>query len=146
MIQRIQTIYLILAAGCGFGALAFPFATTEQSIQNSELFADTGFSVQDNIGLLALFAVAGALSVAAILMFKNRPVQLKLTRFALIADIIGLTLTVILFWRDLGNIGDATVSDGTGAYLPFGFILFGILALRAIRKDEDLVRSADRLR
>lgn len=146
MIQRIQTVYLVLAAACGFGALALPLATTSQEIQNSELFADAVFNVQDNIGLLALFALAGLLSVIAIFLYNNRPVQMKLTRFALVADIVGLVLTIILFWRDLGNVESAEVGDGAGAYLPLGFILFAILALRGIKKDENLVRSADRLR
>ncbi len=146
MIQRIQTVYLVLAAACGFGALALPLATTGQQIQQSELFADGAFTVQDNTGLLVLFALAGVLSVAAIFLYKNRPVQMKVTRFALVADVVGLVLTVILFWRDLGHVGSEEVGDGVGAYLPLAFVLFAILALRGIRKDENLVRSADRLR
>lgn len=146
MIQRIQTIYLILAAVCGFGSLALPFATTVQAVQSSELFADASFTVRDNPGLLVLFAVAGVLAVVGIFLFKNRPVQMKITRIALVADIVGLVLVVILFWNDLGNVGSSAVNDGAGAYLPIAFILFASLALRGIRKDENLVRSADRLR
>lgn len=146
MIQRIQTVYLVLAAACGFGALALPLATTGKAIESSELFSDAAFTVQDNPGLLALFAIAGVLAVVAVFLYKNRPVQMKVTRFALIADIVGLVLTVILFWRDLNNVGAEEIGDGTGAYLPLAFILFAILALRGIRKDENLVRSADRLR
>ena len=146
MIQRIQTVYLVLAAACGFGALALPLATTGQGVQNSALFSDAAFTVQDNPGLLALFAAAGILSLVAVFLYKKRPVQMRVTRIALVADIVGLVLTVILFWRDLDNLGSVEPADGAGSYLPFAFILFAVLALRGISKDENLVRSADRLR
>ncbi len=146
MIQRIQTIFLFLAAACGFGILVAPFATTPQAVQTSALFADANFSIGDNIGLLVLFAVAGALSLASIFLFKNRQTQLKLTRFALVANVVGLVLAIILFWQDSANVASVPVDDGLSAYLPVGFVVFGILALRFIRKDENLVKSMDRLR
>ena len=146
MIQRIQTVFLFFAAACGFGSLAVPFATTPATIQNSALFSDATYSVQDNIGLLVLFAVAGALATAGIFLFKNRPLQLKICRFAIIANVLGLILAVILFWQNLNSMGDVMPDDGAGAYLPFVFLVFGVLALRFIRKDENLVKSMDRLR
>ncbi len=146
MIQRIQSIFLLLAAAAGFGMLALPFATTASSIDTSALFADAHYSVNDNIGLLVLFAVAGALALAAIFLFNNRSTQLKVAQIGIVANVVGLILAIILFWQD-GLIGsDVVVSDGVGAYLPFAFLLFGILALRAIQKDESLVKSMDRLR
>ena len=146
MIQRIQSIFLFLAAGAGFGMLALPFATTSDAVASSILFADASYSVNDNLALLVLFALAGALSLAAIFLYKNRPLQLKLAQLGIVADVIGLALAVILFWQDGLINSDVEVKDGVGAYLPFGFLLFGILALRAINKDENLVKSMDRLR
>ncbi len=146
MIQRIQTIYLLLAAICGFGVLAMPFASTPATLPDSALFSDAVYNAQDNPGLLVLFGLAGLLALVAIFLYKNRPRQMMLTRIGLIADIVGLALTVLLFWRDLDALAQSQIQDGVGAYLPFGFILFALLALRGIRKDEELVRSADRLR
>ena len=146
MIQRIQSIFLVLAATSGFGVLALPFATTSEGVQASALFSDKVYSIGDNIGLLVLFVLAGALSVAAIFLFKNRQVQMKIEKFALIADILGIVSAVVLFWQDFANIGNASVEGGLAVCLPFLFILFSSLALRAIKKDENLVRSADRLR
>ncbi|MCB0519965.1 MAG: DUF4293 domain-containing protein [Saprospiraceae bacterium] len=146
MIQRIQSIFLFLAAACGFGVLAGPFATTSQTVQNSTLFADAKYGVGDNVGLLILFALAGVLTLAGLFLFKNRPLQMKLVRFAVIADVIGLVLAVLLLWQDHADFSGAAINDGLSAYLPFGFILFCILALRFIKKDEDLVKSMDRLR
>ncbi|MBI1223627.1 MAG: DUF4293 family protein [Bacteroidetes bacterium] len=146
MIQRIQSIFLLLAAASGFGVMALPFASTNEAVQSSSLFSDKVYTTTDNIGLLVLFAVAGALSVAAIFLYNNRQLQLRIGRIALIADILGIVLAVILFWQDLSNISSSAVNDGVGGYLPFTFLIFSVLALRAIKKDEALVRSADRLR
>ncbi|MCF8245290.1 MAG: DUF4293 domain-containing protein [Saprospiraceae bacterium] len=146
MIQRIQSIFLLLAAASGFGVLALPFASTNEGVQSSTLFSDKVYSINDNIGLLVLFAVAGALSIAAIFLFNNRQLQMKIGRIALVSNILGIILATILFWQDLAGIGTSAVEDGLGGYLPFLFIIFSALALRAIKKDETLVRSADRLR
>ena len=146
MIQRIQSIYLLLASAAGFGLLALPFATTPQTVETSALFADAIYNVNDNIALLVLFAVAGALALAAIFMFNNRKTQMKLAQIAIVANVVGLILAFILMLQDGANLGTVDPDDGVGAYLPFGFLLFGILALRAIGKDEKLVKSMDRLR
>ena len=146
MIQRIQSIFLLLAAAAGFGVLAMPFASTNEGVQASSLFADKVYSIGDNLGLLVLFAVAGALSLAAIFLYNNRQLQMKIGRFALIAGILGIVLAGALFWQDLANIANSAIDGGFGAYLPALFLVFMGLALRAIKKDEALVRSADRLR
>jgi uncharacterized membrane-anchored protein len=146
MIQRIQTIFLFLAAACGFGVLAVPFATTPAVVQGSALFSDAAYNVQDNIGLLVLFAVAGALSLASIFLYNNRPLQMKICRFAIIANILGFVLAVILLWQNIASIEQVDPADGAGAYLPIAFLLFAYLALRYIKKDETLVKSMDRLR
>ena len=146
MIQRIQSIFLLLAAAAGFGVLAFPFAITGEAVLGSALFSDKVYTTGDNIGLLVLFAVAGALSVATIFLYNNRQLQLKIGRIALIAVILGVGLAGVLFWQDLSNIASSSVDGGMGAYLPVLFILFTSLALRAIKKDDALVKSADRLR
>jgi glucan phosphoethanolaminetransferase (alkaline phosphatase superfamily) len=146
MIQRIQTIFLALAAATGFGVLALPFAKTGQAVQTSSLFADAAYSATDHIGLMVLFAVAGALAVASLLMFTNRPLQAKLCRFGIIANVMGLILAIVLFWQDGIMQQGNEVNDDAGAYLPFVFLIFGILALRYIQKDDNLVKSMDRLR
>ncbi len=146
MIQRIQSIFLLLAGAAGFGALALPFATTGENVQSSALFADKVYSTGDHVGLLVLFALAGALAVADIFLYNNRPLQGKIGRIALIANILGIVLAVVLFWQDLDKLGSSAVSDGLGIYPPIAFIVFAVLALRGIKQDEVLVRSADRLR
>ena len=146
MIQRIQTIYLALAAACAFGLFALPFATSEVNPQAESLFADGVYDITDNTALLVLFCVAGAMALISIFLFKNRKQQLLLGRFALIADILGIILVLWLIYQD-GLTGKQDVQEQLGVGLPILFLVFGFLALRNIQKDEKLVRSSyDRLR
>jgi hypothetical protein len=148
MIQRIQTIYLVLAGAAAFGAIAAPFANISSSnVQTSALFADdAAFTAGDNTVLMVIFTVAGALAIASIFLYNNRPLQVKTGWAALVANFAALAFGGFLFGQDMGRVGDASVGAGFGVALPFVFIVFCILAIKGIRKDEALVRSADRLR
>lgn len=146
MIQRIQSVFLLLAAIAAFSLFAFPFADSNTALEGS-LLADQEYGIQDHVGLLALFCIAGGLSFVSIFLFNNRKNQLLVARIALVANIIGLVLAVILFVNDkVIAASTADVDDGMGLYLPILFTLFAILAQHFINKDEKLVRSMDRLR
>ena len=146
MIQRIQSIFLLLASAAGFGLFGLPFATTPKTVAESSLFSDAVYNLNDHVALLSLFAVAGGLALIAIFLFKNRPLQLNLTRLSIVANVVGLVIAVVFIMQDGTNLSGIEPNDGVGAYLPFAFLVFAILALRAIGKDEKLVKSMDRLR
>ncbi len=146
MIQRIQSLFLLFASACAFCLWLLPFGETAKAIPGSEIFADRFFTIEDHIALLILFMAAGGLTLISIFLFKNRKLQITLTRFALILNILGIVLGVVLFMQDSPNFGAAEPSEQFGLGLPVLFIIFGILALRFIHKDEKLVRSMDRLR
>ena len=66
---------------------------------------------------------------------------------ALVANIIGLVLAVLLFMQDSAYVtSEAGVDDGVGLYLPILFTVFAFLAQHYINKDEKLVQSSNRLR
>lgn len=146
MIQRIQSIFLLLASGSAFSLFAFPFASAGDTSTTS-VFADGLYNIMDNIGLIILFCLAGLLAFIAIFLFRDRKKQLLLGRIAITANIIGLVLAIFLFMNDTQNMkASVTPDDGFGAYLPFLFLIFAFLANYFINKDEKLVRSMDRLR
>ncbi len=146
MIQRIQSLFLLLAAVCAFSLFALPFASTGDTVATSSLFADSIYDIQDHVALIALFAAAGGLALISIFLFNNRKLQLMLGRFAIIANIIGIILVIVFFMNEKESLGAVNPDDGLGIYPPILFIVFGILALRYIGKDENLVKSMDRLR
>lgn len=146
MIQRIQSIFLLLAAGAAFGLLGLPFATTASEVQSSSLFSDRIYDLNDHIALLVLFCLAGGLAFINIFLFNNRKTQLTVGRIAIVTNIIGLAFAIILYMQDIGNLGSATPDDSPGLFMPLLFLVFGVLALRFISKDEKTVKSMDRLR
>ncbi len=142
MIQRIQSIFLLLSAGASFGTLAAPFANATTALA-SPIFADKVYNVQDNVALLVLFAVAGALAVASIFLYKNRTTQVRLSIIALLVNLGGLAFAIIYL---LQQVNYASIAYSIGIFLPLLAVIFLWLAQRNIRKDEKLVRSMDRLR
>ena len=139
MLQRIQTIYLILAAVIT-GLLPFIFPLWKEQV-GTEI---VDFYFMKEMSYVALFGLSTALSVVSIISFKKRQNQFVMGRLNIILNLILLGLFV---YRLLTLSGETTVSEkGIGMFLPIVAIVFLVLANKAIKKDEDLVKSVDRLR
>lgn len=138
MIQRIQTLFLLLASGAAFGALAVPFA----SGTGGSLFSDGVYMANDHIGLIVCFAVAGALTLAAIFLYKTRKVQSRLAAFSAVATLAAVGFGGWVYWKS----GALATGWSFWVALPAAVIILALLARYYIRKDENLVRSMDRLR
>jgi hypothetical protein len=146
MIQRIQSLLLLLAAGGSLSLLGLPFASSSE-VLSASVFADRKYAIFDQPALLALFILGGALALIAIFLFKNRTLQMRLTIFSFIANLIGIILAVVLYMQDpIANAEGVSVQDGIGLYPPIIALILLLVALRFIRKDDKLVRSMDRLR
>jgi hypothetical protein len=146
MIQRIQSIYLLLSAALLGGQFALPYASAPA--EKHAYFADGLWNIQDNKGLL-LFSVVAILScVVAIFWFKNRKQQSWIARAASIfalAVAVNVCLDIYFISHDSGT-GLNNITFQVGIAFPVLVFVLIALAQRAIRKDEDLVRSMDRLR
>jgi len=136
MIQRIQTVYLLLAAGISAG-LIFMFHLWT----NSE---DVKVYALDNFLYLGMFLGSALLSLISIFSFKNRKFQFVLGRLNIILNFILLGIFVYLLLKPPG---ESNISEkGVGIFIPILSIVLLVLANKAIKKDEDLVKSVDRLR
>lgn len=136
MLQRIQTIYLFLAALVS-GGLIFFFELWENA-------AGEPVYVEELPLVLGLFLGSALLSLVTIFLFKNRKLQFVLGRINIILNLILLGLFV--YWS-LNVSGESNISEkGIGMLIPIISIVFLVLANKAIKKDEDLVKSVDRLR
>jgi len=136
MIQRIQTLYLMVVALCS-GLLPFVFSLWKLS-DGDAVFA------ADNLFVLAAFLVVAILAILSIFRYKKRQNQFVLNRLNMI---LNLFLLGFFVYRSLNLSGETAVSEkGIGMLIPVFSIVFLVLANRAIKKDEDLVKSVDRLR
>ena len=143
MIQRIQTIYLMLASIVS-GGLIFIFRlwnTIKQKIFVVDLFSREVITLKV---IPLMFISSAVLSLLTIFLFKNRKLQFVMGRIIIL---INLFLLVLLIYLSLTLSGETSVSEkGIGMFLPILAILLIVLANKAIKKDEDLVKSVDRLR
>ena len=149
MIQRIQTVFLLLAAVAGFGQFVLPYLSAEPGNPAATLpaLADNVVNPMDNPGLLGLCVLGGVVSLIAIFLFKNRPLQARLAGGAAIASVLlGALAAFVVFQISQQMPSGGSVQYGMGLGLPVIALIFNWLAARSIRKDERLVRSADRLR
>ena len=139
MLQRIQTIYLILAAVVT-GVLPFVFPLWKAQT-GTEIF---DFYFMQEMSYAALFGLSTTLSIISIMGYKKRQNQFVMGRLNII---LNLFLLGIFVYRLLTVSGETSVSEkGIGMFLPIVAIVFLVLANKAIKKDEDLVKSVDRLR
>ncbi len=130
MIQRIQSIYLFIAA---LLCVAFLFVP---SLEINDVY----LLAKNNMVLLGLTIVSALISLADIFLFRNRILQMNVGR---------LNLLLILGLIGFGVYTELTDGDFQpfyGALIPLFFFIFNLLAIFAIGKDEKLVKSMDRLR
>jgi hypothetical protein len=145
MIQRIQSIFLLISSLGFFALFGVPFATSSVAIP--QLFADKQYDIQDSPLLLVLCILGGLISSGAIFLFNNRPLQLKLSYIATVLSVLLPVLAILLVLNEgTGAFNADKISDKAGIYLPVVSLIFSILAAKYIRKDDDTVRSMDRLR
>ncbi|MBE7629096.1 DUF4293 domain-containing protein [Tenacibaculum piscium] len=144
MIQRKQSLYLFIA-GILSGILPFVFSlwTTQSAISVYIIDLFSSVSLLEKATPI-LFLMSALLSIVTLFLFKKRELQFVLGRLNIL---INLFLVGILIYLSQTLSGEASVSEkGIGMFLPILVILLVVLANKAIKKDEDLVKSVDRIR
>ena len=145
MIQRIQTIFLFLAAII-FGALfKVPFAISNKP--SVQFLSDSVFDVRDHPALIALTVLGALIALVSIFLFRKRKVQLKLGYLIIVLSILLPVVAFLLFTKAAASADPSVVvNDQAGLFLPIGSLVFAALANHFIKKDDKLVKSMDRLR
>ena len=135
MIQRIQSIWLLLAAAASFATLKLSFYSGNK---DNNLFEElTGSSY---FPLLILSVAVGLLALITIFLYKNRKLQIRLS---LVGIVLQLIVLAIYFQQTKTYVqGRFTLTSAVSFIIP----VFFIMAWLGIRKDEKLIKSMDRLR
>ena len=144
MIQRIQSLYLLLAAVCSIG-LIYVFDLWLNKAGSSYYALDLITKNEFTLKIIPiLFILSGIMSIVSVFMFKKRKNQFVINRLNILVNFI---LLGVLIYHLLTLSGESQVSEkGIGAFLPIVVVVLLAIANRAIKKDEDLVKSVDRLR
>ena len=155
MLQRIQSVYLLFASLLIFTLFLFPLTHNVYVNNISSTIKITGIyqnvNGQENqvtpfTALTMITPIIGLIPLVIIFLYKNRKQQVALCYSAILV-IIGYS-----FWLSqtiknaTGGLELHTDNIGIGIFLSSISIVMLILAAKSIKKDEKLVRSADRLR
>ncbi|MEI8060176.1 MAG: DUF4293 domain-containing protein [Ferruginibacter sp.] len=135
MIQRIQSVWLLLASSCAFLSFKLPFYSgPSASMPFKELNASTTV-------LLALCTITiGVLAAFTIFIFKNRTAQLRMCILGILLE----ALLLFLYFKEVKTFTNGTYS--LWAMLQSFIVILFFLAARSINKDEKLIKDSDRLR
>ncbi|HRN80513.1 MAG TPA: DUF4293 domain-containing protein [Ferruginibacter sp.] len=137
MIQRIQSIWLLLAGICAFATLKLSFYSG--SIPSTPEVYDK-LNGADNFYIMALTIAVGVLCMVTIFLYQNRPLQLKLSFAAMLAQVLLLVLMV----NKTKAFESGTFSLTAVVYAAIPVLLF--LTIKGIRADERIVKESNRLR
>lgn len=139
MIQRKQTLWLLLASIAAFSTLKFSFYTGNIiDVNGNKIFAELNARFHM---MTTIFAVAVAiLSLVTIFLYNDRKKQMN---FSIINMLLSLLTIGLYFWQKQRFV-DGAIS--LSSILVFVVPVFIFLALRGIYKDEKLIKSVDRLR
>ena len=135
MIQRIQSVYMLLAAVASLllSAVVAIWQTTEGP-----------FKGIDNPVYMFVAGVSAGVFLANIFNFKKRKLQVVLNRAGILINIV---LAGFMFWEYITLLRAETVTGpDVGLIMPLVVVVLAVLANKAITKDEALVKSADRFR
>ncbi len=136
MLQRIQSIWLLLASACATLSL---FATFYAGT-NKDLIPSYELKGTEDVFTIALTVAIALVAFLSIFLYKNRSLQLKLC-------VVGILLTaglIGLYYYYIQSYNGGTI--GIAALLQAAIVMFFFLAARGISRDSKIIKESNRLR
>jgi hypothetical protein len=140
MIQRIQSMWLLVASALAFISLKTSFFSGNILVNNVKQFQR--FTGTSHMLLMILTVLVALASLVAIFLYKDRKVQIRVTAGAMLVSIINL----ILYYTQTNNFVPTDWAFDLTALLALAIPFFLFLAVRGIYRDNKLMKSLDRLR
>lgn len=136
MIQRIQTLWLLLASICAFSSVKLPFYFGSLEIPGPTVT----ITPYDHFMLLVFVIATGLVALISIFLYSNRSLQIKMSVVGLLLGLVNL-VHYFLYMRGFK-------SGGLSLYSILSFLVpvFFVLSIMGIYKDQKLLKSLDRLR
>ncbi len=138
MIQRIQSVWLLLASASAFLSLKFPFyvGTNKDNIASYKLLGT------ENFYLMLLTIAIGVLALINIFLFSNRKLQIRLSVLGIMLELF----LIFLYYRETLNFLPLTGTYALSSLLHSCVVFFFYFAIRGISKDAKIIRDSNRLR
>ncbi|MBK6380912.1 MAG: DUF4293 domain-containing protein [Chitinophagaceae bacterium] len=138
MIQRIQSLWLLLAAACAFAGFKFPYYTGNK-LNDAALFE---LNATSTLLLMVTTIAVGVLALINIFLYKKRSLQLRLCVLGILLEAV----LIFLYYREIQNFIPDKSTYSLTAILHSVIVLAFVLAARGINKDSKLLKESDRLR
>jgi len=139
MIQRIQTVYLLLAFLSGMLLIFVPLG----SIADVDSNTIVNVCVKQLTTVLILNILSCLIAIVSIFLFRNYKFMMSMIRVNLV---LGVIIILLLAYDLLLEPTSRLSSPGIGLPLPLFTVVFNFLALKGVKHDDSLIRSYDRLR
>ena len=138
MIQRIQSIWLLLASACAFISLKVPFYSGTNSV-NVPSYRLMG---TENFALMLLTIAIGVIALFNIFLYSNRKLQIRLCILGIVLE----GLLIYLYYMQTTSFIAGTGTFSLGSVLQLLIIIFFSLAIRGISRDNKIIKESNRLR
>lgn len=138
MIQRMQSVWLLLAAVAVFLTIKLPFYSGRAAADGQFLSLDGTSSII----ILILSSALGTCIVVTIFLFKNRKLQIRLNILCILVE----ALIIYLYIRQIQTVYGQEGGLGLFSILHPLILLFLVLAFRGIYKDAKLIKASNRIR
>jgi hypothetical protein len=155
MIQRIQTLYLLVIVILSVFVILFPVADLTNGVDKLVYLVDfkgislvlpTGNTIESRIwAFTSVSAVIPILALITIFSFKNRLKQIRFTVINMLLMLSFYAFMALYLWPACERL-HADWHLRIIAAFPLINLILSYLAIGAIGKDEKLVKSLDRLR
>lgn len=137
MIQRIQSVWLLVAAICVFLTFNLPFYSGTHPKLTNGVYELKG---TENFLLILVTLLTGLLAAIIIFLYKQRTLQLRLCVLGILLEAV----LIFLYYRETKTFTDGTYA--LWAILHSIVVICFFMAAKAINKDEKLIKESDRLR
>ena len=152
MIQRKQTLFLLVALILNVVCLCFPIGSFEPMgmgispvLFNIGLKDATGILHFNSCVLFMFLVITSVLSITAIFLYKKRKLQSKLCWWSFSFSLGWYAYLSFFVFNEMETMG-SHVHPSFGICLPLIAIILYLMANQGIIRDDKLVRAADRIR
>ncbi|MDD2245835.1 MAG: DUF4293 domain-containing protein [Proteiniphilum sp.] len=150
MLQRIQTVFLLLASAAMLVATVTPLAIFMYN-GDSVVFEAMGIYVNGEIndstwGLFAIGTISAVLALITVFLYRHRMLQIRISIFNIVMMVGFYLYSGFIIFKLYPFESLQFQKIGVGIIMPLIAVIFTILAIRKIGADETLIRSLNRLR
>ena len=141
MIQRIQSLWLLLAAAASL--LTFRYSVYSGNLVGADNVKKfVALNATPNFFILIFTAVNALIALIALFSFKNRKLQLRLSIIGIVLSAVNL----VIYFYEKGKFVPEEGKFSLTSIIAISIPIFFVLAARGIYADHKLVKDSDRLR